>query len=122
MDMASSQVTTSAAGVSKRIVFSKTPPTSTYLICFVIGDFDFMESNRLQFSIRVYAVRGAKLQHGSNMLKVAVDALDRYQQLFGLEYPLPKLEMIPLATLKVYEGAGHGECSLVWGEVGEGLR
>jgi len=112
MDIASSQVTTSGTVTSKRIAFNTTPRMSTYLICFVIGDFDFMESNQLKFPVRVYAVRGAKLQHGSNMLEVAVQALDRYEHLFGLEYPLPKLDLVALPDAGALENWG----CIVFGE------
>jgi len=106
MDIASSQVTTSGTGISKRTVFSTMPRTSTYLICFVIGDFDFIESSRLKFPVRVYALRGAKVQDGSIMLEVAVRALDHYQQIFGLEYPLPKLDLIALPDAGALENWG----------------
>ena len=112
MDIASSQVTTSGTLISKRIAFNTTPRTSTYLICFVIGDFDFIESNKLKFPVRVYAVRGAKLQRASNMLEVAVQALDHYGHIFGLEYPLPKLDLVALPDAGALENWG----CIVFGE------
>jgi len=112
MDIASSDVTGSGALLSKRIAFNTTPRTSTYLICFVIGDFDFIESSRLQFPVRVYAVRGAKIHHGANMLEVAVRALDHYQRIFGLDYPLPKLDLVALPDAGALENWG----CIVFGE------
>jgi aminopeptidase 2 len=112
MDIASSQVTTSGTLTSKRIAFNTTPRTSTYLICFTIGDFDFIESNRLKFPVRVYAVRGAKIQNASNMLDVAVQALDHYERIFGLDYPLPKLDLIALPDAGALENWG----CIVFGE------
>jgi aminopeptidase 2 len=106
MDIASSQVTTSGTHISKRIVFNTMPRSATYLICFVIGDFDFIESNRLKFLVRVYAVRGAKIQHGSNILEVAVQALDHFQHMFDLDYPLPKLDLVALPDAGALENWG----------------
>jgi aminopeptidase 2 len=85
MDVASSQVTTSGALISKQIAFSPTPRISTYLIRFVIGDFDFIESNRLKFPVWIHPVRGTKIRHASNMLEVAVQALEHYEYIFGLD-------------------------------------
>jgi aminopeptidase 2 len=115
MDVASTHTSPSEdteTGITKRITFNKTHRTSTYLVCFVIGDFEFIQSTKLSFPVRVYALRGAKLQHGSYMLKVAVDALDRYQQLFGLAYPLPKLDLVALPDAGALENWG----CIVFGE------
>ena len=112
MDIASSQAATSGTHISKRIVFNTMPRTATYLICFVIGDFDFIESNRLKFPVRIYAVRGAKVQHASNMLEVAVQALDHYEHIFGLDYPLPKLDLVALPDAGALENWG----CIVFGE------
>lgn len=94
MDVASCDVTTSETSVSKQIAFNTTPRMSIYLICFVIGDFEYIENNRLKFPVRVYAVRGAKIQHASSMLDVAVQALDLYHDMFGIAYPLLKLDLV----------------------------
>ena len=114
MDIRSSEVTHSEPGLqfSKRIAFNTMPRTSTYLICFVIGDFDFVESKQLKFPVRVYAVRGAKIQHASNMLNVATQALDHFEHIFGLEYPLPKLDLIAMPNAGGLENWG----CIVFGE------
>jgi len=117
MDVASSQLTPSSSSegaVSKTVKFNTTPRTSTYLVCFVVGDFDFIESTRLRFPVRVYGVKGSitKLQQGEHMLSVAVDALDRYEKLFGLPYPLPKLDLVALPDAGALENWG----CIVFGE------
>ncbi|KAK1749389.1 aminopeptidase 2 [Echria macrotheca] len=118
MDVASSQINPSPPNSegrgSKTVRFNTTPRTSTYLICFVVGDFDFIESTQLRFPVRVYGVKGSttKLQHGTHMLKVAVDALDRYEKLFGLPYPLPKLDLVALPDAGALENWG----CIVFGE------
>ncbi|PVH86416.1 aminopeptidase 2 [Cadophora sp. DSE1049] len=114
MDIRSSVVTKSEPGVQllKRVAFNTTPRTSTYLICFIIGDFDFTESKKLKFPVRVYAVRGAKIQHASKMLDVATQALDLFEHIFNLEYPLPKLDLIALPDSGALENWG----CIVFGE------
>jgi aminopeptidase 2 len=112
MTVASSHLTTTGTLVSKQTAFNATPRTSTYLTCFVIGDFDFLESERLKFPVRLYAVRGAKIQCGSKMLDMAVEALARYERLFGLEYPLPKLDLVALPHAGALENWG----CIVFGE------
>ncbi|KAM7183835.1 aminopeptidase 2 [Rhypophila sp. PSN 637] len=96
MDVASSEVTTSSSGtsVAKRVVFNTTPPMSTYLICFVIGEFEYIENKQLEFPVRVYGVRGTNLHHGSYLLDVAIRALDLFQDMFDMRYPLPKPDLV----------------------------
>ncbi|KAG4443325.1 hypothetical protein IFR05_001194 [Cadophora sp. M221] len=114
MDVRSSELTHSESEgqISKRVAFSTMPKTPTYLICFVIGDFDFVESTKLKFRVRVYAVKGAKIQHAWNMLNIATDALGHYEHIFGLEYPLPKLDLIALPDAGALENWG----CIVFGE------
>jgi aminopeptidase 2 len=39
----------------KTVVFSTTPPMSTYLISFVVGELNYIESNDFRTPIRIYA-------------------------------------------------------------------
>ncbi|KAH8664409.1 peptidase family M1-domain-containing protein [Xylariales sp. PMI_506] len=112
MDIAWLLVKASETRVSKQIAFNTTPRMSTYLICFAIGDFEFIESTRQGFPVRVYAVRGAKIQYASNMLEVAIQALDHFESIFGLKYPLPKLDLIALPDAGALENWG----CIVFGE------
>lgn len=113
MDVASSEMTTSEDGAIKKVFkFNKTPPMATYLVCFVIGDFEFIESTQHRFPVRVYALKGSNVQRGTRMLQVAADALGYCETLFGVEYPLPKMDLVALPEAGGLENWG----CIVFGE------
>ena len=63
-------------------VFEKTPIMSTYLLAFIVGEFDFVEkSTDKGQTIRVYTPKGKKDQ-GVFALDVAVRALPFYEKFF----------------------------------------
>lgn len=84
--------------VKKKIVeFETTPPMSTYLLAFVLGRFHSHQTKtKTGLTITTYAA----LNQNPKMLpypsKVAAAAIDYYNQLFGIDYPLPKLDQVAL--------------------------
>lgn len=67
---------------------------SSYLVAYVVGEFDYVESiSKNGVVIRVYTPEG-KTSHGDFALKCACDSLDIYDEFFGIPYPLPKLDMV----------------------------
>mmetsp|Transcript_3808 Transcript_3808/g.5122 ORF Transcript_3808/g.5122 Transcript_3808/m.5122 type:complete len:889 (+) Transcript_3808:188-2854(+) len=78
----------------KKVTFQNTPKMSTYLLAFVVGEFDYIETvTDHGVIIRVYVPPG-KHHLGSFSLDVAKKSLDIYDDLFGQPYPLPKLDMV----------------------------
>lgn len=70
---------------------------STYLAAFVIGEFDFAEAKTKDgVVVRAYTPVGKKYL-GEYGLFVATGALDFYKNYFGVPYPLPKLDLVPLS-------------------------
>jgi len=81
----------------KRFRFERTPIMSTYLLAFVIGEYDFIEDkDRNGVLIRVYTPLGKK-ELGRFALEVAVKTLPFYTDYFRISYPLPKLDLIAIA-------------------------
>eukprot|EP01084_Bolivina_argentea_P049449 90940_1 len=81
----------------KIATFDKTPKMSTYLLAWVIGEFDYIEGKTSRDIImRIYTSTGNK-DKAKYALKCAVDCLDFYEKYFDIEYPLPKCDMIALA-------------------------
>ena len=82
-------------GKGKRLVrFAPTPLMSTYLLAFVVGEFDFVQdTTKHGVTVRVYTPPG-KAEEGRFSLHVATDALDLYDDFFAIPYPLPKLDMV----------------------------
>ena len=79
----------------KTVGFAPTPPMSTYLLYMGAGDFDWIEEIRGKRSIRVYGVNG-KSGQGTFALEVAADTLEYFEHYTGIEYPLPKLDLIAI--------------------------
>ena len=86
---------------SKRVLkFATTPIMSTYLLCYVIGEYEHIEkTTKNGIPIRVYTAPG-KTEQGEFALDVAVRCLDFYEDYFKILYPLPKLDLIAIADFE----------------------
>lgn len=78
------------------VKFFPTPKMSTYLIAFIVGDFEYIEkkSNR-GVLVRVYTIPGKKHQ-AKFALDVTVRTLEFYEKYFDIPYPLNTLDMIAI--------------------------
>ncbi|XP_075924071.1 puromycin-sensitive aminopeptidase-like [Petromyzon marinus] len=80
-----------------RVTFARSPIMSTYLVAFVVGEFDFVEAQSSDgVLVRVYAPLG-KAEHGRFALQVATKTLPFYKDYFDVPYPLPKIDLIAVA-------------------------
>ncbi|RUS74701.1 hypothetical protein EGW08_017531, partial [Elysia chlorotica] len=80
----------------KEVSYSTTPIMSTYLLAFVVGEFDFVEgADANGVAVRVYTPVG-KSEQGNFALDVAVKTLPFYNDYFGIAYPLPKVDLIAI--------------------------
>ncbi|KAF9949308.1 hypothetical protein BGZ65_007423 [Modicella reniformis] len=81
----------------KTVYFQKTPVVSTYLIAFAVGDFEYIETTttKLQKPItcRVYTLPGL-VEQGRFALEITPRILEYFTEIFGIEYPLPKMDHI----------------------------
>ncbi len=78
------------------VKFSPTPKMSTYLLAFIIGDFEYLESKTSNdVRVRVYTTPGKKHQ-AKFALECAVKTLEFYDEYFDIAYPLPVLDMIAI--------------------------
>jgi aminopeptidase 2 len=86
-------------GGLKTVVFATTPIMSTYLLAFAVGDFEYIEQNTSgehngrPVCVRVYTLPGLSNQ-GHFALDCAVKTLEFFAGVFGIAYPLPKMDMI----------------------------
>lgn len=82
----------------KKIVkFKDTPIMSTYLVAFIVGDFDYVEGRTKQgILVRVYTPVG-KREQGTFALDVAAKTLSYFADYFGIAYPLKKCDMIAIS-------------------------
>jgi aminopeptidase N len=77
------------------IEFSTTPRMSTYLVAFLVGDFECTSGQQDGVNIRVCATPD-KVAFTSYALGIAKFALHYYNSYFGIPYPLKKLDLIAL--------------------------
>lgn len=78
------------------IKFSPTPKMSTYLLAFIIGDFEYLESKtKKDVLVRVFTTPGKKDQ-AKFALNCAVKMLEFYEDFFAISYPLKTLDMIAI--------------------------
>ncbi|MFA6076759.1 MAG: M1 family aminopeptidase [Candidatus Paceibacterota bacterium] len=78
------------------VKFLPTPKMSTYLLAFIIGDFEYIESKtRNNVLVRVFTTPGKKHQ-AKFALECAVKTLEFYDKYFDIAYPLPVLDMIAI--------------------------
>jgi aminopeptidase N len=83
----------------KRVAFETTPVMSTYLLAWAVGDFEYVEAfterryNGRQIPVRVYTTRGLREQ-GRWALEHAPKIIDYFSEQFGIDYPLPKSDIL----------------------------
>ncbi|XP_050542648.1 aminopeptidase N-like isoform X2 [Daktulosphaira vitifoliae] len=71
--------------------FEETVPMSTYLVAFVISDFEYLSSE----TFRVWA-RSEVLQHTNYAREIGPKILRFYEDFFSIPYPLKKIDLIAL--------------------------
>ncbi|KAI8912491.1 peptidase family M1-domain-containing protein [Gorgonomyces haynaldii] len=75
-------------------VFERTVRMSTYLIAFVVSDFEHISKKTDNgILVSVYTAPG-QTKLGQYALDCGVGVLQFYQKAFGIDFPLPKLDMI----------------------------
>ncbi|KAI1357008.1 peptidase family M1-domain-containing protein [Xylaria sp. FL0043] len=98
MDVASeTEVISEMSGTTKKAVkFNPTPLMSTYLVAFIIGELNYIETKKFRVPIRVYAPASSDIEHGRFSLELAARTLEYYEKIFGADFPLPKMDMVAI--------------------------
>jgi aminopeptidase 2 len=93
MDVASE---TALSGDKKAVKFSKSPRMSTYLVAFIVGELNYIETKEFRLPIRVYAPPNQNIEHGRFSLDLAARTLKFYEEKFDSQFPLPKMDMVAI--------------------------
>ena len=83
-----------SGGTRKAVTFNKSPLMSTYLVAFVVGELNYIETNDFRVPVRVYAPPGQDIENGRFSLDLAAKTLAFYEKVFGIDFPLPKMDQI----------------------------
>jgi aminopeptidase N len=85
----------------QRVQFQTSLRMSTYLVAYVVCDFVNVNSVTSRgVPVRVWTAVD-KIDQTGVALKVAVDSLNRYEEFFGVPYPLPKSDQIAIPNFAV---------------------
>jgi puromycin-sensitive aminopeptidase len=86
----------------KIVKFAPTPLMSTYLLAFIIGEFEYIEGftksikkNHGGTRVRVFTTKG-KSHQAKFALEVAIKSIEFYNEYFDIPYPLPTLDLIAI--------------------------
>ncbi|KAI0661118.1 hypothetical protein C8Q70DRAFT_695550 [Cubamyces menziesii] len=90
--------------------FETTPQMSTYLVAYANGPFKFKEGsyvsrNGQRKPLRIYATEDY-IHQGQYAIDLAEKIMPLYEQLFDLDYPLPKLDFLVVSILGGMENWG----------------
>ncbi|KAF9432109.1 hypothetical protein BGZ76_011252 [Entomortierella beljakovae] len=81
----------------KTVYFETTPIMSTYLVAFAVGEFEYIETTTTKLetpvTCRVYTLPGL-VEQGRFALEITPKILEYFAEIFGIAYPLPKLDHI----------------------------
>ncbi len=77
------------------VKFATTPKMSTYLVAFLVGDFQCVSGASDGVPIRACATPD-KVEEGKFAVSAAEFVLHYYDTYFGIKYPMPKLDMIAI--------------------------
>ncbi|HEY4499652.1 MAG TPA: M1 family metallopeptidase [Candidatus Paceibacterota bacterium] len=76
--------------------FAPTPKMSTYLLAFIVGEFEYVEGKTKEgVLVRVFTTPGKKKQ-AHFALEVAIKTLSFFNEYFAIPYPLPVLDLIAI--------------------------
>ncbi|CAG7980251.1 unnamed protein product [Penicillium salamii] len=81
-------------GAKKAVKFTTSPLMSTYLVAFIVGHLNYIETKNFRVPIRVYATPDQDIEHGRFSLELAAKTLAFYEKAFDSDFPLPKMDMV----------------------------
>ncbi|KYK54383.1 aminopeptidase 2 [Drechmeria coniospora] len=85
-----------SGSVKKAVHFNTSPLMSTYLVAFIVGELNYVESLDFRVPCRVYAPPGQNIEHGRFSLDLCVKTLKFYEKVFGIDFPLPKMDQVAI--------------------------
>ncbi|KAL8747884.1 MAG: hypothetical protein Q9190_000270 [Brigantiaea leucoxantha] len=87
---------TITGGKRKAVTFRKTPLMSTYLLAFIVGELNCVETSNFRVPVRVFATPDKDIEHGRFSLELAAKTLDFYEKTYDSKFPLPKMDMVAI--------------------------
>lgn len=85
-----------SGGPKKAVSFHTTPLMSTYLVAFIVGEFNMIESNAFRLPMRLYATPDQNIEDGRFALELGAKTLEFYEKTFDSQFPLPKMDIVAI--------------------------
>lgn len=82
-----------------KVSFEETPMMSTYLVAFAVGSFQYIEgytSDNIKVRVYTHNTYPNKCETGRFALDTAIKCIELYNDMFGIKYPLNKVDMIAI--------------------------
>ncbi|CAJ0939824.1 unnamed protein product, partial [Mesorhabditis belari] len=77
--------------------FGETLPISSYLVAMSVNDFEYLEGESAKGTrFRVWA-RATAINETEYALDIGIKSIDFYEKYYGMEYPIPKQDMIAVS-------------------------
>jgi aminopeptidase 2 len=74
--------------------FETTPPMSTYLLTWAVGNLSYTENTSARIPVRIYVSPADNPDVTHYAADIIARGITSYEALFGVEYPLPKLDLL----------------------------
>ncbi|KAI9780015.1 MAG: Aminopeptidase 2 mitochondrial [Candelina submexicana] len=85
-----------SGGKKKAVKFNTSPLMSTYLLAFIVGELNSVETHEFRIPIRVFATPDKDIEQGRFSVELAARTLEFYEKAFDSEFPLPKMDMVAI--------------------------
>jgi aminopeptidase 2 len=87
----------------KDVTFDTTPIMSTYLVAYIVGELEYVETmsnptspaEAKPIKVRVYTLKGESSQ-GKYSAEVTARVLEYFSEYFNIPYPLPKMDLVAI--------------------------
>ncbi|KAF2857406.1 hypothetical protein K470DRAFT_260840 [Piedraia hortae CBS 480.64] len=96
MDVASEKEVDCNGKKKKSVTFNKSPPMSTYLVAFIVSELQVYESKSFRVPVRVFCTPDKDIKHATFSAELGAKTLAFYEKEFGIEFPLPKMDMVAI--------------------------
>lgn len=103
------------------VTFRPTPPMSSYIVAFANGDFRRKGISLNGVDLNFYATWDC-IDATAYSLEVSRRVLPIYERVFGIKYPLKKLDTLVVADFDLGAMENWGECVMGAGAKGADLR
>ena len=80
----------------KAVAFNTTPVMSTYLLAFIVGELNCIESKDFRVPVRVFAPPDQDIEFGRFSADLGAKTLAFYEEKFNSTFPLPKMDMVAI--------------------------